>query len=245
MKWVVLCLAAIATATATAAAAVLPVKIDRSGKALEFTYAWPAQAAAVRRLDQRFRADAAKEYRRALALARLDQKQYRDQGRASVRDFHLRTWTTAGQTRRLLSLQGQLSTYTGGAHPNTGYHALLWDRKLGRTMNMSALFARPGDLTSLTRAAYCKALDKERLKRRQGVAVALAEFDECPKYSELAISPVDGDKDGRFDALDLVASPYGAGPYVEGAYSIRLPVARRLIAALKPQYRASFEAQRQ
>jgi hypothetical protein len=100
-------------------------------------------------------------------------------------------------------------------------------------------------LEALTRAAYCKGLDRERRKRRGNFTPELPEFDACPKYSELAIAPVDKDKDGSFDTLDFVASPYAAGPYAEGVYEIELPVTPQLIAAMKPAYRNSFEAQRQ
>ena len=41
-----------------------------------------------------------------------------------------------------------------------------------------------------------------------------------------------------------VADPYVAGSYAEGRYEIRLPVTAAFVAALKPEYRASFEAQR-
>ena len=66
-----------------------------------------------------------------------------------------------------------------------------------------------------------------------------------PEICRSRHSPVDKDKDGRFDEVEFVASPYTAGPYAEGEYELVLPVTRQLIAAIKPVYRASFEAQRQ
>ena len=42
--------------------------------------------------------------------------------------------------------------------------------------------------------------------------------------------------------LMLAASPYVAGPYAEGSYEIELAVTPDLIAALKGEYRDSFEA---
>jgi len=83
------------------------------------------------------------------------------------------------------------------------------------------------------------------VKRREGEKLDLPEFNSCPRYSDLAIAPVDNDKDGRFDSISFVAAPYVAGPYVEGDYEIVLPVTAKLIAALKPQFRSSFEPQRQ
>ena len=66
-------------------------------------------------------------------------------------------------------------------------------------------------------------------------------FDDCPALSDIAIIPTDKSKDGRFDRFLLVASPYVAGPYAEGTYEIELPVTPELIAALKGDYRPSFE----
>lgn len=221
------------------------VKIERNSADLEFTYEYPAEAAAIPALDRRFRVEAAKEYQRHLKLGREDKKSYRKEQRGSVTDFYSKLWSSAGETPRLLSLRYQHATYTGGAHPNTDYGALLWDRKLNREIAVSGLFLRSSAFASVTRPAFCKALDKERQQRRQGEKLDLAEFNACPKYTEVAISPVDKNKDGRFDTIAFVASPYTAGPYAEGKYEISLAVTSRLIGAIRPEYRSSFERHRQ
>lgn len=227
-----------------AAPAPKAVKVERNSATLEFSYSWPAQAAAIAPLDRRFRADLAKAWRSAQATVRDEQKLTRQQKRPFNPQFFAMAWTSAGQSKRLLSLQNQLGEFTGGAHPNSSYGALLWDRVLVREITPVSLFARPGGLAAVTRAVYCKALDVERLKRREGEKLD-GMFSECPKLSELAIAPVDQNKDGRFDTIAFVASPYTAGPYVEGDYEISLPVTAAIISALKPQYRQSFAAQRQ
>jgi hypothetical protein len=236
----------IAVALLLTAAAPPPraVEIERNSAALEFSYSWPAEAAAIPPLDRRFRAAMDKAWREARATVREEQKLTREQKRPFNPQFYSMGWTTAGQSKRLLSLQSDQGTFTGGAHPNRSHSALLWDRALGREITVVSLFVAAAGLAAATRTAYCAALDAERLKRREGEKLG-GEFDQCPKYADLAISPGDGDKDGRFDRLDFVASPYVAGPYVEGEYEISLPVSASLIAALKQPYRASFEAQRQ
>jgi hypothetical protein len=78
-----------------------------------------------------------------------------------------------------------------------------------------------------------------------GEKLDLPDFNTCPKYGELAIALVDKNGNGRFESIDFVASPYTAGPYVEGEYEIALPVTSQLIAAVRPDYRNSFERQRQ
>ena len=58
---------------------------------------------------------------------------------------------------------------------------------------------------------------------------------------DIAIIPTDKNGNGRFELLTLVASPYVAGPWVEGDYEIELTVTPDLLAGLKSDYRASFE----
>ena len=242
MRWSVISLSAVALAASSAAG---PVKIERDRKTLEFTYSWPAEAATVPALDHRFRTEAKLAFRKAMANARGDEILSRQQKRDFNPEFYSKQWTTAGQSARLLALEYELGTFTGGAHPNTSYGALLWDRRAAREIGVTSLFRTPGSFAALTRTFYCHALDQERAKRREGQKLDLAEFSQCPKYSDLAIAPLDKSRNGRFDTIHFVASPYAAGPYVEGAYEIELPVTSQLIAAIKPAYRSSFERQRQ
>ena len=114
--------------------------------------------------------------------------------------------------------------FEGGAHPNSNYNALLWDRRLGREIAIGDQFLRVSSFAAVTRGSYCKTSCQGTAKRREGEKLDLPEFNECPKYSDLAIAPIDRDKDGRLDTLELLASPYVAGPYVEGEYEIELPV---------------------
>lgn len=235
---------AFALVLAAAPPAPRAVTIERDSAALGFAYAWPVEAAAVPTLDRTFRAAAEKAWLEARKNVIEEQKITREEKRPFNPQSFALAWTTAGQSKRLLSLQSEKFTFTGGAHPNTNYGALLWDRALGREITVASLFATPGGLAATTRNTYCAALDAERAKRRQGIKLG-GQFDECPKYAELAISPADRDKNGRFEALEFVASPYAAGPYAEGEYVISLPVRTALIAALQPQVRPWFEAQRQ
>jgi hypothetical protein len=244
MQWSVIPAAALLCLVAPAATA-KSVKVEHDSRALEFSYGWPAEAAAIPALDRRFRIELAKALREARTNATKDQELALKQKRDFNPHYFSMQWTTAGESPRLLSLQSDTGSFTGGAHPNTNYGALLWDRRAGRGTSIESLFARSGDFGRLTRSAFCKALDRERAKRREGEKLDLPDFNACPNYSELAIALVDRNRNGRFEAIDLVASPYVAGPYVEGEYVVRLPVTTRLKAALRPEYRSSFEIQRQ
>ncbi len=142
----------IAALLCTAAADSRAVKIERNSAVLEFTYEWPAEASAIPALDRKFQAEAAALYRRSLILAREDHKIYQQQQRGSIADFYSKQWTTAGESRKLLSLKYQHSAYTGGAHPNTDYGVLLWDRDRRRQITMSNLFLRTKTFNALMRA---------------------------------------------------------------------------------------------
>ena len=236
---------AILVALSATAASTVPHKVVRDTPALDFRYEWSPEAVAIPQLDLRFYADAKKALAEAQKNAREDQLLAKQQKRDFNQHDYSMQWTTAGQTPRLLSLQSNLGSFEGGAHPNTSYGALLWDREAKREIKIESLYLRPGAFAALTRTRFCAALDAERNKRRAGQKLDLPDFNACPKYSELAIALVDKNKNARFDSIEFVASPYVAGPYVEGEYEIALPVTSQLIAGIKPDYRSSFERQRQ
>ena len=100
-------------------------------------------------------------------------------------------------------------------------------------------------MTRLLTQRWCDALNKAREEKRGEPVGGDGMFDDCPKLSDIAIIPTDKDKNGRFERLMLIASPYVAGPYVEGSYEINLAATPDLVAVLKADYRPSFEVQTQ
>ena len=219
-----------------------PFAFDKKGDLVEFNYAWSAEASRQPALVRQLRRDLETSFNATTAAAEAD----RASAKATDRPFRSHTfsrrWTTAGQSSRLLSLDGRTSTFTGGAHPNHGGKALLWDRRLARDVTLASLLSSPQALTALIRPAYCKALDAERARRRGAAVRAGALFGDCPRMDQLTIVPADRDRDGRFDTLRWIADPYVAGPYSEGFYVIDQAVGADFRSALKPAYRASFEA---
>lgn len=238
--------------TAAAAVAVLcigsaeakPFKTESKSRFLEFEYGWSSEANAIPALARRFTTDMRKQRASMTSAAQSDAAERKKNGYPFHPYSQVTSITTAGQSPRLLSLNISNYAFTGGAHGNSGTTALLWDRAINREIKLASLFIRATSFSALTWTAYCKALDEERLKRRNGEKLG-GDFNQCPKLTDLAITPTDKDKDGRFDTVMFVASPYVAGPYAEGEYEIGLPVTRQLMAAIKPAYRTSFEPQRQ
>jgi hypothetical protein len=189
----------------------------------------------------RFRKELEKGHAELLSGAKADKAERLKSGF----DFHgyeaTTDYATAGQSHRLLSLEANVSSFTGGAHPNHGTRALLWDRQARREIGFADLFADPANRDRLLTQRWCDALNKAREEKRGEPVGGNGMFDECPKLDEIAIVPIDGARDGRFDRLSLIASPYVAGPYVEGDYEIELGVTPDLLAGLKSEYRDSFE----
>lgn len=231
-----------------AAGPVKDFRIKHEGKIYAYEYAWPKQAVAIPALNKKLTAEMTRNRSDIIGWAKTA---YAD---AKSNDGHFPevgyesswTWKFAGESARLLSLDGESYAFTGGAHGNPAAMALLWDRVLDREMTVARLFRRAADYAAL-RPGYCAGLEVERREKRGGTGKleTLPEFDRCPKLSDLVVGIIDKNGDGHFDAVRFTANPYLAGPYVEGMYVVDLPATRALIAKMKPEYRASFRAQRQ
>lgn len=218
-----------------------PFVFEEKTDLIDFHFAWSAEAAAVPQLVSRFRGEMNKAKDELIAGAKQD-KAMRDEEGLEFHGYQSSTdYETAGQSDRLLSLSADAGSYTGGAHGNSGTSALLWDRQAAKEIKVSDLFAGAANRDRLLTQRWCDALNKAREEKRGEPVTGSGMFDECPKLDEIAVVPTDEDGNGRFERLTLTASPYVAGPYVEGSYEIDLGVTADLIAALKGEYRDSFE----
>ena len=216
---------------------------NRDSPLLDFEYGWPEAISSEAQLVAHLNGDLSKNYDEALKEARENKVAMEKFGGPFHQNMFTRIWTLEGQTPRLLSLVSNTDTFTGGAHPNHTSAALLWDRSTHQAIELADLFESPGGFEGAVRAEYCKLLDAERLKRREGETLD-GDFSKCPEFSDLTIAPADENGTGPFDAIHLIADPYVAGPYAEGNYEISVPVSAALIAALKAENRSDFEAQR-
>jgi hypothetical protein len=218
---------------------------DLENDLVEYHYGWSAEAAAVPELVARFTAEMEKDRAELIANAKEDKASRAKDGYPFHAYSSSTEYATAGQSPRLLSLSVAVGAYTGGAHGNSGTSGLLWDRLTKKEVGVADLFDPPTSFAVLVTKPSCDALNVQRIKKREEQPQPGEMFWDCPKLSEIAIVPTDKDGNGRFERLVLTASPYVAGPYVEGEYEVELPVRESLIAALKPEFRESFEAQPQ
>jgi len=214
---------------------------DEENELIDFHYGWSAEAAAVPQLVDRFQ----KEMRRVKAVliaAAKEDKAMRDKEGFEFHAYMSSTdYKSAGQSTRLLSLAADIGAFIGGAHGNYGTSALLWDRAANKEIAVVDLFTAPANMDRLLAQRWCDALNKAREEKRDEAESSDGMFNDCPKLGDISIVPTDKNGNGKFETLMLVADPYVAGPYVEGSYEIGLAMTSDLLAALKEDYRTSFE----
>lgn len=203
-----------------------------------FSYSWPAQANAIAQLDALLKARKDKvraEVRADWQAAKTDCPP--DSGACTNRSYE-EDWQVVADLPDWLSLSSAIGTYSGGAHGNHGFDALLWDKRAGKARAATDLFASKRAFNDAVRAEFCAALNKERSERRDGEELEL--FEDCFDPTDAVI--ILGSSNGRaFDRIGFLIAPYLAGPYVEGDYEVTLPVTAKVLAEVKPQFRSSFK----
>ena len=226
-------------------AAAAAFHLQENGRDVDFTYDWPAQASAIPSLKTKLRSDLQRDRLRTAKNAGEDRRMAGtiQGGYAFHQHEFSRAIEFAGQSGRLASFEDNVGSFTGGAHPNSGTSALLWDRASAKEVKFKNLFTRSP--TPILQPSYCKDLAAERKEKLGNDVPDSTIWERCPDPLTLAVVPTDMNGNGRFERLVVTASPYAVGSYAEGEYVVTLPVTRALIQALKPEYRASFEVQPQ
>lgn len=147
-----------------------------------FSYRWPAAVDAIPALRSRLAKDQ-DQLKRTFAREAADARREAaaDPGRPFPPYALSVEWKVVATLPGWLSLSQDISVFEGGAHPNSGFDSLVWDRKAGIERPPLDLFASPQALDAAIGAPFCEALDRERAARR-GAPVDRAsgdEFDAC------------------------------------------------------------------
>lgn len=238
--------AAAATSAVASAASdgVVSRDVDEENDLYHFAYSYPVAAGVIAPLRAQLDAELAKNRNQLKADATEGKAEAAKDGREYRPYEAQKDWAVVADLPAWLSLSATLYWDSGGAHPNHGYDALVWDRRGGRRMAAKDLFTSPAALNKAIRARFCDLLDAERSKRRQAKVDRASgdQFDECidPTESTLVLG---SSNRKAFNRIGVLIGPYEAGPYVEGDYEITLPVTPAVLAAVKPEYRSSFVAQ--
>jgi hypothetical protein len=217
----------------------------QSNDLFEFDYAYPAQVGAIPKLKAELDADLAKQNEALVSSAKEQQAESKKQGFPYNPLGNWVAWKVVTDLPGWLSLSADISDYSGGAHPNHGFDALVWDRKADRRRAPLDLFTSKEALSRAIRRDFCAALDKLRAEKRGEPVKAGStdEFDQC--IDPVASTVILGSSNrNSFDRIGILVGPYEAGPYVEGDYEVTLPVTDAVLAAVKPEYRSAFAVKR-
>lgn len=237
--------ASAAPSVAASAASAAARSVDESNELYELQYSYPAAAAAIPALKTEFDGDIDKERAELISNAKGLRAEAKKEGFPFNPLGRWTAWKVVTDLPDWLSLSADESSYEGGAHPNHGYDALLWDRKANVKRDPDDLFTSDKALSAAIRKDFCAALDRERAKKRGApVKRGSAEpFSDCidPADSTVIVGSAGGK---AFDRIGILIGPYEAGPYAEGGYEVTLPVTPAVLAVVKPEYRASFAAGR-
>lgn len=220
-------------------------KVSESNDTYEFAYGYPAQAAAIPALKAELDADLDGKKAALVKDSTEGRKDATENGYPYHPYSHSTDWKVVTDLPGWLSLSTLVGFYTGGAHPNYVFDALLWDKTANRKVGAIDLFVSKAALGQSIGKAFCAELDRQRAKKRgepvRSGSSGIAEFDSC--IDPLSQTMILGSA-GRtgFDRIGFLIAPYEAGSYAEGSYEVTLPVTAAVLAAVKPEYRAAFAA---
>jgi len=237
-----------ATASASASATAAPSganEVKETNDLYSFSYSWPAAAGNIPALAQRLESQLEKSKRDLIADATKGKEESEGNGFPYNPHYFSEKWAVVANLPHWLSLTGDFSTYTGGAHGNYGRETLVWDKKVGRGFPAIEMFTSPKALSDALGDKLCQALDTERAKKRKGQpkGESLAEFDKCVGVDEATV--LVGSSNGKtFNRVGVWFGPYVAGPYVEGAYELNFGVDKAILDTVKPAYKAAFSRRR-
>ncbi|OCC25647.1 hypothetical protein MB02_00555 [Croceicoccus estronivorus] len=206
-----------------------------------FHYAYPAQAGQIPELKAQLDADAEKK-RTTLAKETAEFRVEAEKDGFPFRPYAQSTdWAVVTDLPNWLSLSAEIYAFTGGAHGNTTFDSLLWDKKAGQQRKLMSLFTSSATLAKAVQPALCDALDRARAKKR-GKKIVRDQSDWMSACIGLEDTiPILGSSSGKaFDRIGFLIPPYAAGPYAEGSYEVTLPVTSAILRAVKPEFKESF-----
>ena len=147
--------------------------------------------------------------------------------------------TPGAETGKLFSLIRTDSEFTGGAHPNSSFASILWDKALKREIVAANLF-KTADLSALD-TALCAAVNAEKRKRDpQAQTISLTSSDwKCPRASAVPFVLATSTLPGKAGGLVFLIGPYLVGPYSDGPYEVTVPQSA-FRSLLSPAYLDEF-----
>lgn len=145
------------------------------------------------------------------------------------------------ETGKLVSLARTDFEFTGGAHPNTSFASVIWDKTTNKRLGFADLF-RPGADLSVLDKALCAAANAAKQARSPGSETATLDGKmwTCPKAVSTPFVLTPGTTPGKAGGVTFLMGPYQIGPYSDGPYWIALPQSA-FRALLAPAYADQFD----
>lgn len=229
---------AAAPATMTPADAAAPMAYDSKNQFAEVKLALPEAIKTQPDLHARVYAEAVRDLRQFVEGAQADQTEAGgESGQPYTQSIDI---TAAAETGKLISLRRATEEYTGGAHGNTRYGAVLWDKALKRQLGAGDLFRAGADAVALNRA-LCEAVNVARKARGSTEVITLGGTNgwACPEAIKLPFVLAAGTTPGKAGGLTFLIDPYLVDAYAAGPYEITLPQSA-FRALLNPAYADEF-----
>lgn len=147
-------------------------------------------------------------------------------------------WKIAAQSSRFVSLYAEEDDFQGGAHPNSSFQTLLWDKTKNDLIPATTLFAPNANMAPVN-TYLCHQIEAARA-RRTGAPVNQAESGfPCPNLQDSRLILIPSTINGKIGAIDGLYAPYEIGPYAEGPYEVRIPQAQ-LAGLINPAFADQF-----
>src|SRR5690348_17150532 len=107
-------------------------EVKETNDLYSFAYTWPAAAGNIPALAQRLEDQLEKSKQGLIADANKGKEEAESNGFPYNTYYFSEKWTAVADLPKWLSLTGEFSTYTGGAHGMYGLETIVWDKKVGR-----------------------------------------------------------------------------------------------------------------
>lgn len=157
-----------------------------------------------------------------LERAHKDRAEASADGFASPAYYHSINWKIAAQSSRFVSLYAEEDDYQGGAHPNSSFHVLLWDKTKNDLVPTASLFAPNADLSGVN-TFLCHQIEAARASRTGAPVNQSQSGFPCPDLKDSRLILIPSTEQGKIGAIDALYAPYEVGPYAEGPYEVRIP----------------------
>ncbi len=220
------------------AATVAPLVFAKTDADAAVTLSLPEPIKLYPELHSRLYSEGEKQLTDFLADAHKDRAQQSADGIEVPAYSHTIAWKISAQTPRLVSVFAQEDDFRGGAHPNSTFQTVLWDKAKKQQIAVSALFAPGADMKAVD-AYVCHQIEAERSKRLSEPTTQAGSGFSCPAFVQSRMILVPSTIKDRAGAIDVLFAPYEVGPYVEGPYEIRVPQ-NQLKGVLSPDYADQF-----